>query len=315
MRNISVSEIIALARLRTDTVYSQAVTDSELLTLLAQHYRNLYNVMSTKDESLFLLEIPITPIVDGEFTLPADFYKTMSVFIRRGEFDYPLDRTGYQSRGVGRSLMSLPSWHIFKNGIRFTPKTAVGPLYLSYLPLPTNIAAKATGKLGDSILPTIEFTAVKPGAVGNTIVVTLVAGGTAGSELVSVADELISVTIEDGVSTVAQIKAALDVSDAAALITTKSIVAGALSAGSVTLTGATETIDLVCSEDDYLIASLCVDIAKREESDYKQFEADKQEAMGNIITYLAPRDNGNPVKVRDVQNEHSREYFPRGWRR
>jgi hypothetical protein len=314
MRTITVSEILALARLRTDTVYSQAVTDSELLTLLAQHYRNLYNTMTTKDESLFMTEIPLT-VVNGLADLPSDFFKTLSVFVRMGEFDYPLTRTGYQSRGYGKTAWDWPSWIMLRNQLKFTPATSPSGLYLAYLPLPLNIAAKATGMIGDGTLtPSIKFTAKYPGASGNLISVALTSGGTAGSELVSITDELVSVQIEDGVSTVAQVKSALDSSDATQQISVSSGVAGALSVGTVTLSGAVEELELVCSEDDYLISSLCVDIAKREESDYKPFEQDRQEALGNIITYLAPRDNGNPVKIRDVSRDRV-QGPPFGWRR
>lgn len=67
-------------------------------------------------------------------------------------------------------------------------------------------------------------------------------GDVAGSEVVSVDGNAITVLIEDGVSTSSQIKTALDADvDAAALIDTTATVDDAMSAGSVTLSGGVET--------------------------------------------------------------------------
>lgn len=57
------------------------------------------------------------------------------------------------------------------------------------------------------------FTAIAAGASGNDISIEFLDTGTAGSEEVTVTDSLISVSMEDGVSTATQIKAALDASD------------------------------------------------------------------------------------------------------
>lgn len=67
----------------------------------------------------------------------------------------------------------------------------------------------------------LTFTALKGGSQGNDISIEFLDTGTAGAEAVTVTGNLISVSMEDGVSTATECKAALDAStDAAELITT-----------------------------------------------------------------------------------------------
>lgn len=73
----------------------------------------------------------------------------------------------------------------------------------------------------------LTFTAKNTGGSGNEISVEFVAGGTAGSEVVTVTDKKISVSMEDGVSTATQLKTKIDASTAAmALINAVTIVSG-----------------------------------------------------------------------------------------
>lgn len=64
----------------------------------------------------------------------------------------------------------------------------------------------------------LTYTADGLGTGGNAITVTYTAGGTAGSELVSVVGSAISVQIASGVSTATQVKAAVDAFPAAAAL-------------------------------------------------------------------------------------------------
>lgn len=65
------------------------------------------------------------------------------------------------------------------------------------------------------VIQDITYTAAAAGAVGNDITIAYVGGGTAGSETVDVTDSAIEITIEDGVSTATQVKAAFDGESAA----------------------------------------------------------------------------------------------------
>jgi hypothetical protein len=87
--------------------------------------------------------------------------------------------------------------------------------------------------------------------VGNEIQVSLVTGGTAGAEIVTVSSNdqtgvtTITVKIQPGTSTAAQVKAALDANPAAvALISTTVTTAGVMTALSTQLVGGATFIDL-----------------------------------------------------------------------
>ena len=106
-----------------------------------------------------------------------------------------------------------------------------------------NTSITSTGKL--------TFTSVSQYTVGNEIVMVLKAGGTAGAETVSVSTDkitritTITVTMQSGASTAAQIKTALDTTPAvAALISTAVTVGGTMVAASSQLTGGSSFIDI-----------------------------------------------------------------------
>lgn len=66
------------------------------------------------------------------------------------------------------------------------------------------------------VVQDLTYTAVADlGQDGNSITIAYAAGGTAGAEAVTVVGNAISVSIEDGVSTATQVKAAIDASAAA----------------------------------------------------------------------------------------------------
>jgi len=85
----------------------------------------------------------------------------------------------------------------------------------------------------------ITITAVAAGPAGNSIAVALTGEGTAGSETVLVVGNAIGVAIEGGVTTAAQLVAALEASpEAMALVSVSVATAGAMAApDSVTLSG------------------------------------------------------------------------------
>jgi hypothetical protein len=66
----------------------------------------------------------------------------------------------------------------------------------------------------------VTYTAVAVDATGNSITVAYTAGGTAGAEVVTVVGNAISVQIESGVSTITQVRTAVNLSAAAAALVT-----------------------------------------------------------------------------------------------
>lgn len=91
----------------------------------------------------------------------------------------------------------------------------------------------------------MTYTADAFGAAGNLINITLVAGGTAGAEVVTVVGNNISVVIETGVTTQTQLKTALDASVPAAALINVAVASGATpvaAAAAVFLTGGVDGV-------------------------------------------------------------------------
>lgn len=95
----------------------------------------------------------------------------------------------------------------------------------------------------------ITYTADVFGAAGNSITIALVAGGTAGAEVVTVSGKSISVQIESGVSTRTQVKTALDASSAAAALIDVSVTSGATAATLQAATALATGVDTVFVND------------------------------------------------------------------
>lgn len=80
----------------------------------------------------------------------------------------------------------------------------------------------STGAFATLTLGGVSYTAVTMGAGGNSITVAYTGGGTAGSEVVSVSGNAISVQIQSGTSTITQVRTAVNASPAAAALVTAS---------------------------------------------------------------------------------------------
>ena len=73
-----------------------------------------------------------------------------------------------------------------------------------------------TGTAASKVIQDLTYTADAVGTPGNDIMVEYLSGGTAGSEVVAVNENLIQITIQSGVSTAAQIKSKVDADEDAA---------------------------------------------------------------------------------------------------
>jgi hypothetical protein len=313
VRKVLYSEIIKSSRVLTDTVYSAHMTDEELTMRLDSAVKTLYSIMTQKDESLFFKEVQLQEI-NGQCQLPEDFFKILSVFVRMGDFEYPLDRTTLQARGQGKTTYDYPSYHLRTNSINFTPKNTSYPIFMYYLPLPTGPLMKPFAVVGDGLNTTtykVEFTS--PGTTGNDYTVTLVGGGVAGAEECSVVGESITIKIEPGVSTATQVKAAVAASlTVSPLITVDVTKKGIVELGTMTLAGGSDGWMCVSHEDDWLISMLCIEICLKEESDPSQFQKMNANDLEAINSYLSPRDNGSVVRIRDIESERTYHGRPLG---
>lgn len=86
------------------------------------------------------------------------------------------------------------------------------------------------GAFAELISNGITYTAQTMGSAGNSITIALVAGGTAGAEVVTVSGSAISVQIQSGVSTRTQVKTAIDGSAAAAALISVAVSSGGTAA-------------------------------------------------------------------------------------
>lgn len=85
----------------------------------------------------------------------------------------------------------------------------------------------------------MDYTAKVKGTTGNSIMVAYTAGGTAGAETITGTQQAIVVNMEDGVSTAAQIKTAIDANSRAASLVTVANHAGNDGTGTCAATIAT----------------------------------------------------------------------------
>jgi hypothetical protein len=111
--------------------------------------------------------------------------------------------------------------HIFVGGFlahSALPTVATNVATLAFT-VPSSTAATLT-KGG------VTYTAVATDNTGNLITVAYTAGGTAGSEVVTVVGNAISVQIESGVSTITQVRTAVNLAAAAAALVTASGTSG-----------------------------------------------------------------------------------------
>ena len=91
------------------------------------------------------------------------------------------------------------------------------------MPVRLMMAATQSGSTGTFAALTsqgVTYTAVTMGTYGNGITITITGGGTAGAEVVTVVGKAISVQVQSGVSTVTQVRTAVNASTPAAALVT-----------------------------------------------------------------------------------------------
>lgn len=143
MKTTTPSKIIEVARIKTDTVYSAHTSDAEALILINRAYLDLFNLMITVDEALFISEAELT-LVDGVAQLPDDLFKLSSVFSTSNGFDVIFERRSLQDRSGSVHTANNHNWgsYSFRNNtLVFTPKSPQGPVKILYIPLPTELTS------------------------------------------------------------------------------------------------------------------------------------------------------------------------------
>lgn len=100
----------------------------------------------------------------------------------------------------------------------------------------------------------ITWTADRMGTEGNAISIAIVAGGTAGAEVVSVSGNAISVQIQSGVSTRTQVETAVNASVAASALISISVTSGGTAASLLAATNLAGGVDTVFSSNSNSIS-------------------------------------------------------------
>lgn len=131
----------------------------------------------------------------------------------------------------------------------------------------------------------VTLTAVLFGTSGNSITYALTAGGTAGAEVVTVTGNAISVQIESGVSSVTQVRSAINASGAAAAL----VLATGTSAAAVTAPlAATPLAGGINGVASHTIGSLVSSVARTGVGQYTVTLADTYNAEMSVnFSYLA----------------------------
>lgn len=111
------------------------------------------------------------------------------------------------------------------------------------------IQSGSTGAFASLVNNGITWTAVKMGAAGNSITVALVAGGTAGSEVVTVSGNAISVSIQSGTSTRTQVLTAVQASAAASALVGIAVSSGGTAATALAATPLASGVSTVFTSD------------------------------------------------------------------
>lgn len=106
----------------------------------------------------------------------------------------------------------------------------------------------------------VTLTAVALGSAGNSVTYAITAGATAGAEVVTVVGNAISIQIESGVSTVTQVRTALNASGAAAALMTATGTSAAAVTAPVAATALSGGVDGVV--DDYNFGSLVSSVTR-----------------------------------------------------
>lgn len=226
---VTTSTLVQQVRRLSDSEHQlNYITDSEIIDNINRSYSELYDGLVNAYESYFVAPFVTFSVQAGtwpqqyQMPLPPDYYKTDCVAIKVPAVTNawhtirPRSRAeSYRSWGNTRvtyGLYGVPQpWYVEEGQyIEFFPQdgSIIGQTfqlvyYPNYQPIALGVTATAT-------IQDITYTSQISGSAGNNISVTYVGGGTAGNETVSTVGNAITVTIQNGLSSPAQIVATIN---------------------------------------------------------------------------------------------------------
>lgn len=311
--SLTLSSLRTAVRRRADMENSQFITDDELDSYINNSYKEFNDLIVSRFEDYFSVQFLFTVSTGNTQALPTDFYKLRGIDEMLGGVDnfIPLTKWIFGERGKANRITGLglngwlrPQYRIMGGNIEFLPESiATGDYRLWYIPLCQDMVV---GVAGTATIQDLLYTAVDVYTDGNLISITYTGGAVAGSEVVTVVGNAISVQIESGVSTATQILTAIEASvDADALVDVS--VSGTASTAQVTqaqtfLTGSVIQVD---GNDfngwsEYVIIDAAIKCLVKEESDVSVLMMEKKQVLDRIEAMASNRDAGEPERVTDV---------------
>lgn len=310
---ITLSSLRTSVRQRADMKYSNFIADSELDSYINNSYKELYDIVVSRFEDYYSTQLDFTIASGNTQALPTDFYKLRGIDELLGGVDnfIPLTKWNFGERGKANRITGLglngwlnPQYRVMGGNIEFLPETiATGDYRLWYIPL---CQSMVVGVAASATIQALLYTANDVYTDGNLISITYTGGALAGSEIVTVVGNAISVQIQDTVSTANQIITAIEASVAAsALITVAVATDGTLTQTTQAQTFLSGSVLQVDGDDfngwsEYVIIDAAIKCLIKEESDVQVLMMEKKQVLDRIENMAANRDAGDPERVTDV---------------
>jgi hypothetical protein len=310
---VRLNDLRARIRQRANEEASGAVSAvgwAELTTLANASYRELYDLLVAVSEDYFTTSASVA-ITSGNtvaLTSLASFYKMRGVEKLRDSNGRYATCTPYQFENrndfqPGFDMnpwgVPIPRYRIVGGSVRFEPEAyAAGTYRFWYVPQVAVMAPDANTIGG------VYYECVKEGTATGAVTVAYTGGGTAGSEVVTVTGNAISVQIESGVSTPTQVANAVNDSATARLV----VYAEARATAAVTTVGATAlagqvdmSTTIIEGMEEYIVVDAAIKVLQKLDKDPAALMASLAAIKQRIMNMAKDRDAGPPDVVADVR--------------
>lgn len=328
---IDATQLINEIRLRADMQNTQFVTDTEILSYAVQSAYELYDFVIAEHEDYILSSFLYT-VPPGSNLIPlttvSDFAKFRGLDINLGgqfytvhSFDWK-DRNYYVAQNIALQLGGYVAtrYRLQGNNLYLVPTDNAQNYqyrvwYTPQVP-PLVLGTAASGTIQD-----ISYTSQVAAAASNNINISYVGGAQAGDEQASVASDGVSITvqIQGGVSTAAQVAGAINNTQATNQLVLAAITGVSSNAevttGAVFLQGGTDDSEWVLPGfgwEEYIIVDGAIKCLRKEESDTTMLQQDKQFQLTRIRSALANRDDNEPIRISRVRRRWGYGYGM-GW--
>lgn len=313
MASIPLKTIKERVRERADMENSGFIKEPELDAYINNSYKELYDILTLRFEDYHSAEF-ITSIGQNEsIPLPADLYKVRGVdsqsSVAGGDNWLTVRKFNFQernktSRVANRRFMGgyNVQYRVMGNQMMFTPPDqSAGTYRIWYIPLCKDLAEGKAASLNNQ---GVKYESVDLYEDGNKYQVQIIGGGTAGSEVVDVTGNILTVQVELGVSTNEDVVLAVNSANlnikADTLTSATVVIANPLPP--TNLKGGVVQVD---ADDyngwiEYVIVDAAIKCLQKEESDTTALERAKSFQLQRIENAAQNRDVGEPERISDT---------------